>query len=196
MHKPFPIPAALALALGACTAPPMHSTAIAPDAQESLRFALDARGVQVYECRVERTSGRPAWAFVAPEAELLDKHGHAAGTHGAGPVWQAPDGSRVMGTVTRRADAPDPNAIPWLLLTARSTGMPGRFSEVTSIQRLRTQGGLAPATGCDDAAIGRTARVPYAAEYRFFAMPAANAQRPEPPERYSFALQEASTRLP
>ena len=53
-------------------------------------------------------------------------------THGAGPHWLAPDGSRVEGTVKARADASSAWAIPWLLLTTKSTGSPGMFARVTS----------------------------------------------------------------
>lgn len=42
------------------------------------------------------------------------------------------------------------------------------MSEVTYIQRLDTQGGLAPATGCDAAHEGATARIGYTATYYFY----------------------------
>jgi hypothetical protein len=37
------------------------------------------------------------------------------------------------------------------------------------VQRVRTSGGLAPATGCDAAHAGAVVRVPYTATYCFFA---------------------------
>ena len=126
-----------------------------------------ARGVQVYECRNAPTAA-PAWTFVAPEADLIDARGMVIGRHGAGPYWQMLDGSRIVGSVKARADAPRAGAIPWLLLGTRNDGRPGRWSQVTSVQRLNTAGGVAPASGCDDASIGRTARVPYTAEYVLF----------------------------
>jgi len=59
-----------------------------------------ARGVQIYECRVRKDAGAGyEWAFVAPEAELFDAKGNAIGRHGAGPTWQATDGSRIVGTL-------------------------------------------------------------------------------------------------
>jgi hypothetical protein len=39
---------------------------------------------------------------------------------------------------------------------------------VTSIQRVNTVGGSAPANGCDAATVGQEARVHYTADYRFF----------------------------
>ena len=46
----------------------------------------------------------------------------------------------MVGTVLVRA-ASDPNAIPWLLLKAKSTDGPGTFGKVTYIQRVNTVGG-------------------------------------------------------
>ena len=71
-------------------------------------------------------------------------------------------------SVKARADAPNKEDIPWLLLTARNTGTPGSFSTVTSIQRVNTVGGSAPASGCNAATVGQEARVHYTADYRFF----------------------------
>ncbi len=79
-----------------------------------------------------RHARRAQWAFVAPEAELLDARGAIAGTHYAGPHWESRDGSKIVGSVTARADAPRADAIPWLLLSTRSVGGPGRFANVTA----------------------------------------------------------------
>jgi hypothetical protein len=157
------------IALAACASAPMHvplppALALAPG--EAPLATLSARGVQLYECRAG-TAGAAAWAFVAPDAELFELDGRPAGQHGAGPHWLAPDGSRVEAKVAARADAPLPGAIPWLLLEARSTGAAGRFDRVTRIRRVHTSGGSAPAAGCDAAALGRQARVPYTADYLF-----------------------------
>jgi hypothetical protein len=125
--------------------------------------------VQVYQCRAQPNAAGAAWAFVAPEAELLDARGAVTGKHYAGPIWEAADGSKVVGTVTARADAPQAGAIPWLLLSTRSVGGPGRFADVTSVQRIHTAGGQAPAKTCDPSTLGATERVPYTADYLLFA---------------------------
>ena len=131
-----------------------------PTAGESLKRIVPAKGVQIYECR----DGK--WAFVAPDAELFDSRGHVIGKHYAGPVWEATgDGSKVIGAVKTRADAPVSGAIPWLLLSTQSVGGTGYFADVTSIQRVSTTGGIAPAGGCE---AGKQARVPYTADYYFF----------------------------
>jgi hypothetical protein len=133
-----------------------------------------ASGVQIYECRPAKVGGFN-WTFVAPDAVLFDQRGRVIGTHGAGPSWQANDGSRVVGTVKARADAPAADAIPWLLLETKSTSSAGVLSAVTSVQRINTVGGIQPANGCDAAAAGTTTRVPYSADYVFFT----NDRRPQ-----------------
>jgi hypothetical protein len=106
-------------------------------------------------------------ARLAPEAELFDSRGNLIGRHYAGPSWEATgDGSKVVGTVTTRAEAPEAGAIPWLLLSTKSVGGRGYFSDVTSVQRVATHGGVAPAGGCDG--VGEQVRIPYTADYYFF----------------------------
>ena len=94
-----------------------------------------------------------------PEAELFDGYGAHAGKHFAGPRWEAPDGSRVAGSVKAHADATGAGAIPWLLLAAKSDGPEGVLSKVSSVQRVNTSGGAAPTTGCAEATAGTTSRM-------------------------------------
>ena len=155
--------------LGACaTLAPVEVPAnLKPGANESFSMIVPAKGVQVYQCRLGKDAA-PQWTFVAPEAALFDARGNTIGQHGAGPYWQATDGSRIVGTLKQRADAPNPAAIPWLLLSTKSNGSAGVFSNVSSIQRVNTVGGIAPATGCAADSAGKTARIPYTADYYFF----------------------------
>jgi Protein of unknown function (DUF3455) len=140
-----------------------------PDPNETLAKIVSAKGVQVYECRARKDqAGGYEWAFVAPEADLFDADGNKIGRHYAGPHWESNDGSRVVGTAKEHADAPVADAIPWLLLTAKSVGPEGSFSKVTSVQRVSTAGGTAPKTACSPAEAGTTARVNYTADYYFF----------------------------
>ena len=141
-----------------------------PPAGESPIAALTARGVQIYECRARTDDAQASeWAFVAPQAELFDAGGRPVGKHYAGPHWESSDGSKVIGSVKARADAPQPGAIPWLLLATRSDGPAGAFAGVTSVQRVNTAGGTAPAAAeCAAATRGREARVAYSAEYLLF----------------------------
>jgi len=107
-----------------------------------------------------------AWVFTAPEATLYEQREEVAGTHYAGPTWEALDGSTVV-AARAAAATPDPTAIPWLLLRAVSHGGAGTMSRVTYVQRVATTGGLAPSSGCDAAAVGTVSRVPYTATYCF-----------------------------
>lgn len=163
--------AALCLAAGPAAAKADVPPELAPDAGETLVLTLSASGVQIYQCRTTVETGRAAWAFVGPEARLFDAGGREAGRHGAGPFWQAEDGSRVEGKLRAKADAPAAGAIPWLLLTARGDGSAGRLGRVGSIQRINTAGGTAPESGCDGSQNGQIARVPYTADYLFYARP-------------------------
>jgi hypothetical protein len=143
--------------------------ALAPKGSQSLVERIAARGVQIYECRADAAApGGAQWVFVAPQAELFDGDGAPAGKHYGGPHWEAADGSRIVGAVEARADAPQRDAIPWLLLSARSVGADGRFAGVTSVQRVNTDGGVTPTRPCQPGAVGQKETVPYTADYLFF----------------------------
>jgi hypothetical protein len=138
-----------------------------PGADEAMLGAVSARGVQIYECHM-KSDDATEWTFVAPEAELF-VDGKRVGTHYAGPQWESLDGSKVAGVVKARADAPQAGAIPWLLLATKSVGPEGALANVTSIQRINTQGGSAPnASECTIASVGKRARISYTADYVMF----------------------------
>ncbi|MDN3921267.1 DUF3455 domain-containing protein [Roseateles violae] len=143
--------------------------ALGPDAPRLLE-RLAARGVQIYECRADAAApGGAQWVFVEPQAELFDAAGTVQGRHYAGPHWEAADGSKLVGRVESRSEAPAADAIPWLRLSARSVGAPGRLAGVTRIERVNTSGGLAPQRRCDAAGIGSRDRVRYTADYLLYA---------------------------
>jgi len=176
MDRIFPLAlcAVLGFALTACAgvSPPRADDVpgqLAPGPNAAFALVAAARGVQIYQCR--ETAGAPgtyAWAFVAPEADLFDAGGQKIGRHFAGPQWEARDGSAIVGTVRERVDAPQADAIPWLLLSAKSVGPEGTFSRIASVQRVHTVGGAAPRQGCTQSAAGTTERVPYTADYYFW----------------------------
>jgi Protein of unknown function (DUF3455) len=168
------LPLIAAATLTACASAPMAPVvpdSLKPGAQERAAFVRHARGVQIYRCDAAE-GGAFKWTFVAPQAQLFDTAASQAvlGTHGAGPFWQGNDGSRVVGKVKSRAEASNAAAdIPWLLLTTTAEGASGQMTSVKSIQRIKTVGGVAPASGCAAAAdVGKQARVPYTADYVFF----------------------------
>lgn len=86
----------------------------------------------------------------------------------------------MVGAKVEQAPAPAPGAVPWLLLRATSTSGSGLFSAVTFIQRVDTQGGTAPASGCDASHVGAEARASYSADYYFYAGGAATKKAPTP----------------
>ena len=167
----------LAIFISGCAtdSPRQVSLPIVPDSlkvsqTEMLSFTANAKGVQIYECRARKDDATQyEWAFKAPEADLFDARGKKIGRHYGGPTWEANDGSKVVGELKGRAPSPDPNAIPWLLLATKTHEGKGMFSGgVSSIQRLATVGGQAPAGGCDASSVGKELRVPYTAVYYFY----------------------------
>jgi hypothetical protein len=137
-------------------------------ASEELILMARATGFQIYVCR-PNADGKPAWTLKAPDAELFDEQGKPIGKHFGGPTWQLNDGSQITGKLAAKADAPDPKAIPWLLLTVTGHSGNGKLSGVTSIQRVNTVGGLAPAAQECSAQSGEVEfKSSYSADYYFY----------------------------
>src|SRR3984893_15219369 len=138
-----------------------------PPANEQLLLQVHAKGDQVYTCKSE--AARFTWTLKAPAAQLFDKDGKPFGKHFAGPSWEATDGSRVTGKAVANVPSPDANSIPWLLVNVVSHDGTGVLSRATTIQRLNTSGGKAPSSGCDASHADQELRVPYSADYLFYA---------------------------
>jgi hypothetical protein len=165
----------LAVATAGCMTAVAEAGAAAPALPEGLDpvpaghklfLVGHASGVQIYRCDVGAT-----WSFLAPRAYLYDNSGNLIVTHFAGPTWQARDGSSVKAA---RVDGVtvDPNDIPWLLLatTSATAGPDGdRLAGTTHIQRLATNGGVAPPPNqCDADTVGEVVEIPYTADYYFW----------------------------
>jgi hypothetical protein len=156
-------------AMSAAGAPPAIPENLRTAPLEALSLEAAATGMQIYQCSPAKDDPtRFEWTFKAPEAELFDAAGRKIGKHYAGPTWESEDGSKVVGVVKARDNGPDPTAIPWLLLEAKSTSGSGVFGRTTSIQRLQTVGGAPPREPCGEAQAGREARVAYKAMYYFY----------------------------
>jgi Protein of unknown function (DUF3455) len=151
----------VATSLYAQSVPPQ----LQPPANEQLLLTVHAKGDQIYICQEGATQF--TWTLKAPDAQLFDKDGKPFGKHYAGPTWEANDGSSVKGKAAANA-SPDPDSIPWLLVTVIDHKGQGVLSKVTSIQRLNTKGGKAPASGCDSTSAGQEQRVRYSADYLFY----------------------------
>lgn len=143
--------------------------ALQPEAGLETVLRVHAVGQQIYECGKD-LQGAWAWQFKGPQADLFDASGLKVGTHGAGPSWALNDGSSLVGQVQASTPASVPGAIPWLLLGVKGRNGSGQLDKVSAIQRLATQGGLAPSKeGCTASASGQVSRVAYTADYVFWA---------------------------
>jgi Protein of unknown function (DUF3455) len=158
--------AAAGAAVRLSVASPQVPQRLLPPAGERVLLQVHAKGDQIYTCKGDGTQF--AWTLKAPDAKLFDKNGKPFGKHFAGPSWQANDGSRVTGKAVASA-SPDPDSIPWLLVNIISHDGSGVLSSATNLQRLNTKGGKAPASGCDASRAGQEVRVPYSADYLFYA---------------------------
>ena len=121
-------------------------------------------GVQIYTCNGS------VWSSAVPRANLFDDNGMLIITHFGGPTWRAKDNSTARGAVVDKVTV-DETAIPWVLLSAKTTaGSDGdRLVDTSFIQRLDTTGGLTPpAADCNAATANTVVEVPYTAEYVFW----------------------------
>jgi hypothetical protein len=162
---------------GACPAswlvPPTvdPSIAVPADAGGVVLVHASANGTQNYACTAAADGGL-SWTLVGPAAELRDCHaviGHHFASEGgaAAPEWMLDDGSYAIG---RRVAGfvPDGGAssIPWVLLQVVGRSDAGILDQATYVQRLNTNGGIAPIIACSPDS-GAT-NVPYTADYFFY----------------------------
>ena len=158
----------LAGAQGAGTARPEVPKSLEAPAGEEVVLAAHAKGVQIYACQAGADL-EFAWVLKGPEADLSDASGKTIAHHSAGPTWKHVDGSEVTGKMEAKENAPKPDAIPWLRLSAAGHKGEGVFSRVKTIQRIHTEGGLPPeANTCNDAAKMKQVRSAYEADYYFY----------------------------
>lgn len=123
---------------------------------------IHAQGAQVYECKAG-ASGTLAWEFREPVATLI-QDGKTIGRHYAGPRWEWQDGSTVAAAVSGRSPGATSNDIPVLKLSVTDRRGSGVLTDVSTIQRINTKGGVAKG---DCPAPGILLSVPYSADYAF-----------------------------
>lgn len=79
-------------------------------------------------------------------------------------------GSEVTGKAVAHVNSPEPDSVPWLLVTATGHSGDGVLSRVSSIQRIHTKGGAPPAvTGCNASRLNAEVKSGYTADYYFYA---------------------------
>ncbi len=138
----------------------MPATIAAPG--QSPVVTLHAAGAQIYDCKAGK-DGMLNWVFREPVATLI-LDGKTVGRHYAGPTWEHADGSAVTGKVAATAPAATANDVPWLKLDVVGRRGNGTLADVTTVQRINTNGGVL-AGACDQA--GDLRSVPYSADYVF-----------------------------
>ena len=164
--------------------PPPVPDAIQVPPQFTPFLAAHAIGTQGYVCVAVGSTF--SWTPFGPQATLFDEQSQQILTHFLSPTpysqlpnptWQhSRDSSTVWAQVIRSSSDPgfvQPGAIPWLLLEAVVVGdgptWGDKLTATRLIQRLNTEGGLPPSTGCtrpED--IKKRALVPYTADYFFY----------------------------
>jgi Protein of unknown function (DUF3455) len=157
----IPLPLAVVL-LGTISAASTELPASIVAAGETAFATFHAEGAQIYECKLAN-DGKLAWQFREPTATLM-LNGKTVGRHYAGPNWEYMDGSAVTAKQIGSEPGNTPADIPWLKLEVTARRGTGMLSGVTTVQRIKTQGGVATG-GCDEAGSYRS--VPYAADYVF-----------------------------
>lgn len=135
------------------------------------KVALETVGVGeiTYECRPrEALPGQYEWVFVGPDARLMDRAGKQVGKYYGPPAtWESMDGSKL--TATQVAVAPAAmGSIPLQLVKGNPAMGSGAMSGVTYIQRVATQGGVAPSLTCAAGNMGARQIVKYQADYIFY----------------------------
>lgn len=128
-------------------------------------MTLKGTGMLTYECKAKDAAFE--WTFAGPDAKLTDKSGKEVGKYYAGPTWESSDGSKITGKQLAVAPAAAGNIPYQLVETTPATGK-GSMEGVTYIQRVNTQGGVAPKDPCGKDNVGAKKTVPYSADYVFY----------------------------
>ena len=153
---------------------PMYSQANLPASVQvpaGNKVAMETVGVGeiTYQCSAKKDmADQFEWVFVGPDAKLNDRGGKQVGKYYGPPAtWESMDGSKL--TATQVAVSPGATgSIPTQLVKANPAMGSGAMSGVTYIQRVSTQGGVAPAMPCAAANSGAKQTVKYQADYIFY----------------------------
>jgi hypothetical protein len=158
--RTFVLALALSAPPAAASAAELPATIAAPS--ETAVLTVHAVGMQYYDCKAG-ADGKLVWTFNSPQATLT-VDGKVVGHHNAGPTWELDDGSSIVGKAVGNAPGTNANDIPWLKLEVVSHNGSGKLSDVTTVQRINTVGGVLK-DSCDRVGAGRG--MPYAADYVF-----------------------------
>src|SRR4029077_7014576 len=98
------------------------------------------RGVKIYVGSLIGSAFQ--WTWKAPEAVLYDNQGNKFADYYFGPTWEAPDSSKIVGTITAIAPAPRPSAIGWYIAMVASPSGADVLIGTRFVQQINTVGGL------------------------------------------------------
>lgn len=154
---------------------------MAPYSQASLPAAMQvpaghqvgletrAAGDITYQCRAKKDmAGHYEWVFAGPDAGLRDRSGQRVGKYYGPPAtWESNDGSKITGTQLAVAPHGADN-IPLQLVKANPAMGHGMMQGVSYVQRVNTQGGIAPKAACFGDNMGQSLIVSYTADYIFW----------------------------
>jgi hypothetical protein len=126
-------------------------------------------GTIVYECRAKANmADQFEWVFVGPAAKLMDRAGKQVGSYFGPPAtWQSLDGSKVTGAQVAVSPAQSGAIAPQLVKANPAMGA-GAMQGVAYIQRVATQGGVAPTKPCNAGSVNAKETVNYQADYIFW----------------------------
>lgn len=174
--------------------PPPVPTDLQVEAGNKAFLVGHAVGTQNYICVPAGTG--VAWTLFTPQATLFSDDDKQLITHFFSPnpfedgtiraTWEhSRDTSTIQARAIHQATSLTdptfvrPGAIPWVLLKAAVGGAQvgptggDTLAKTTFVQRLNTDGGVAPATGCSVATdVGAKAFMPYTADYFFYSQDA------------------------
>ena len=141
-------------------------TAVQVPAGQRIAMETVGAGDITYECRAKKDMPSAfEWVFVGPDAKLMDRSGKVVGRYYGPPAtWESNDGSKVIATQLAVAPASAGN-IPLQLVKANPAMGMGAMQGVTYIQRVATQGGVAPSVACTATNAGQKQVVKYQADY-------------------------------
>jgi Protein of unknown function (DUF3455) len=156
------------------TAMPPFNQSVLPAAVQvpaGHRMVLEtvAKGEITYTCSAKTgAAGQFEWVFTGPKAAMTLRNKQKIGTYFGPPAtWLHNDGSVVTGMQV--AVAPNnPSSIPLQLVKASPKAQAGVFAETTYIQRVNTEGGIAPKLPCGMGNVSEKQTVEYSSDYIFW----------------------------
>jgi hypothetical protein len=168
----YPLALALIVAAWPCLAAIPEPAGIARHLRagpnEEPAFMLSASGTNLFQCR-QRVEDPNAysWFFVAPDLTLFEGS-RTAGSHNAASRFDSVSDRTSVFTLLGATQPGGVDNMPWAKLRAVPAGESGMFAGVTTIQRVNTAGGVAPAEGCNAASAGVETRVNFSADFYFY----------------------------